>query len=98
MIAKFHLCFFFRIIVQTLKNSRNSFPAEYLKHFGGLLLLWQPWGKPPWTSSWITFFYRQAIPPFFFRFALDAFPDIGSVGRIEKKKKDTEKKLREVSE
>ena len=32
-------------------------------------------------------------PPLFFRFALDAFPDIGSVGRIEKKilKKNQEK-------
>ena len=27
----------------------------------------------------------KAIPPFFFRLALNAFPDIGSVGRIEKK-------------
>ena len=30
-------------------------------------------------------------PPFFFRFALNAFPDIGWVGRIEKK--NTKKKI-----
>ena len=35
--------------------------------------------------------------PFFFRLASNAFPDIGSAGRIEKKKK-LEKKSQEVSE
>ena len=34
--------------------------------------------------------------PFFFRLASNAFPDIGSAGRIEKKK--TKKKSQEVSE
>ena len=29
----------------------------------------------------------KAIPPFFFRLASNAFPDVGSVGRIERKKK-----------
>ena len=35
--------------------------------------------------------------PLFFRLASNAFPDIGSAGRIEKKKK-LEKKSQEVSE
>ena len=32
---------------------------------------------------------HKAIPPFF-HLALNAFPDVGSVGRIEKKKKKKE--------
>ena len=36
--------------------------------------------------------------PLFFRLASNAFPDIGSAGRIEKKKKKLEKKSQEVSE
>ena len=36
------------------------------------------------------FFLRKAIPLFFFHLALDAFPDIGLVGWIEKK--ETKKK------
>ena len=31
--------------------------------------------------------FRISIPPFFFRLGSNAFPDIGSVGRIEKKKR-----------
>ena len=41
----------------------------------------------------------KAIPPFFFRLASNAFPDIGSVGRIEKKilkKKFTMQKSRNM--
>ena len=33
---------------------------------------------------------HKAIPPFF-HLALNAFPDVGSVGRIEKKKKTLKK-------
>ena len=39
---------------------------------------------------------KKAIPVFFFRLPLNAFPDIGSVGRIEKK--NLKKKSQEVSE
>ena len=38
----------------------------------------------------------KAIPRFFFRLASNAFPDIGSVGRIEKK--NLKEKSQEVSE
>ena len=42
------------------------------------------------------FFATEAIPFFFLRLPSNAFPDIESVGRIEKKK--LQKKSREVSE
>ena len=37
-------------------------------------------------------------PPFFLRLPSNAFPDIGLVGQIEKKKKNLKKKSPEVSE
>ena len=37
---------------------------------------------------------HKAIPPFF-HLALNAFPDVGSVGRIEKKKKKLKKNHKE---
>ena len=43
------------------------------------------------------FFLRKAIPLFFFHLALDAFPDIGLVGWIEKKE-TKKKKSQEVSD
>ena len=56
------------------------------------------WGtrKPLWAFTrfpyYLLFFpIGPSPPPFFFRFASNAFPDVGKVGRIEKKnlKKDT---------
>ena len=38
----------------------------------------------------------EAISPFFFRLASNAFPDVGSVGRIEKKKTSKKNKTRSL--
>ena len=50
-----------------------------------------------WTLN-IYFVIDNKAILFFFRLALNAFPAIWSVGRIEKKKKKTKKKSQEVSE
>ena len=47
------------------------------------------------NCGWKQFNVRPS--PFFLRLASNAFPDIGSVGRIEKKKKKTEKKIHRKS-
>ena len=50
------------------------------------------WGtrKPLWAFTrfpyYLLFFPIRPSPPFFFRLASNAFPDVGTVSRIEKKK------------
>ena len=39
------------------------------------------------VGVYLFFFFKKGHPLFFFRLASNAFPDIGSVGRIEKKKR-----------
>ena len=42
--------------------------------------------SPIFSNNYTGLVHDRAIPPFFFRLASNAFSEIGSVGRIEKKK------------